>query len=575
MQRGFDPILVEVIKNEIASVNEEMGIAVHRTGRSAMVKVGDFATAVCDRLGRIVGEGASPFQSGVFATVVKNILAKYGDTLRPGDIIITNDPFIGMGHLPDVAIFAPVFWHGEVVAHTISYSHHMDIGGRFPGGFSSKCTSSYEEGLRIPICKLYDRGVRNESLVATLEANVRGFEDWIGDIDAKIAGSVRGQEEIEAILNRYGPDAYHSTCDYLIDYAETSMREAIAAIPDGEYVQEDTFEDEGLGENVMVPLRIALRVKGDTLVVDFTGTAKQSPMSINLPLGSTLAGVWSSLKALVSPDVITNVGITRPMEVIAPPGSLINPVMPAGTGGRTALIFRVTDMMFRLIAKAKQNSVGIPGEGGDMIHFSGTREGGGHFSCADLYFGGWGGRPGKDGIDCVAPMTFGSYGTVPAEVLEREYPVVIDGFGLVRDTEGPGEYRGAMGVFKQWRFLAPGAISVRTNRLTQASDGMYGGQAGALSLNVMIAADGTETVMRPQTYMHLNVKPGDKIYHRVSASGGYGDPLHRDPSKIAADIREGKLSIERAREVYKIAVDPVTLLVDTAATESLRGRRSA
>ena len=570
-QRKFDPILVEVIKNGLASVNEEMAIAVHRTGRSAMVKVGDFATVVCDRQGRVVGEGAAPFQSAIFMLTLENILKQFGDDFKPGDIVISNDPYTGMGHLPDVSIFAPVFWKGRRVAHTISYSHHMDIGGRFAGGFSSQPRSSYEEGLRIPIMKLYEAGVRNERVVDIIRANVRAPEEWLGDIEAKIAGARRGDQAIHAILDKYGVDAFDSTCDYLVDNAERAMRAAIRAIPPGVYVKEDLFEDEGYGGvGKLVPVRIKLTLDGETATVDFTGTAPQSQAAINLPLSSTLASVYSSIKCLVSPDVLTNVGIARAIKVIVPEGCLCNPQHPAAVGGRTALLFRVIDTVFRLIGEAVPGKVGIPGEGGDMLHYSTERPGGGHSSFADLYFGGWGGRPTKDGIDAVAPMTFGSYGSVPAEVLEREYPVVVEGFGLVTDTEGPGKFRGAMGMYKQWRFLAPGNVTIRTNRLTTASAGLHGGSPGALSLNVFKSANGTEREMDRQTIIHAHVEAGDAIYHRVAASGGYGDPATREPLLVLQDFEDGKLSAERAREVYKVAIDVASRAVDWKRTAALR-----
>ena len=187
MERSFDPILVEVVKNEIAAITEEMAIAVWKTGRSAMMKTGDFATAMCDGQGRLIGQGyAAPFQLAFFIEMMPYILKKFGGSLRPGDVIVTNDPYAGITHMPDVAIIAPAFWKDQLVAFSLAYSHHTDIGGRFPGGFSSQCTETYEEGLRLPMLKLYDAGVRNEALLDTILANVRVSDEWLGDVEAKI-----------------------------------------------------------------------------------------------------------------------------------------------------------------------------------------------------------------------------------------------------------------------------------------------------------------------------------------------------------------------------------------------------
>ncbi|HKV56233.1 MAG TPA: hydantoinase B/oxoprolinase family protein [Candidatus Binataceae bacterium] len=570
MERKFDPILVQVIKNELATVNEEMAIAVYRTGRSAMVKVGDFATAVCDARGRVVGEGAAPFQIGIFMVVLETILRDFGGTFRPGDVILVNDPYSGMGHLPDVAIVAPAFWRDALIGFTLAYSHHTDIGGRFPGGFSSQCTEAYEEGLRIPPIKLDDGGVRNLALLQMIEANVRAPEEWIGDVEAKIAGCRRGELELRALVEKYGLEIFNSSCDYFVEYAETATRAAIRTIVPGEYVFEDSFEDDGLGgAEVAMPLRVALRVDDDTLTVDFSGTAPQARAAINMPFGMTRGTVYGAIKSIVSPDVLTNVGFTRPISIIAPEGTLVNPRMPAAVGGRAPLFFRVFDMMFRVLAQALPDKVGISGEGGDVLHFSGTKPDGSHFSFMDLFFGGWGGRPTKDGIDGVAPMSFGSYGSVPAEVLEREFPVVVDGFGYVADTEGAGKHRGSLGIYKQWRFLQPGKVMVRTNRLVRPSDGLAGGHAGELSANILNSREGRRPLPR-QSHIHLDVERGDRIYHRVSGSGGFGEPAARDPNLVVLDVREGKVSIEQARERYKVVIDPDRMTLDNLATEKLR-----
>lgn len=575
MERKFDPILVEVIKNELAAVNEEMAIAVYRTGRSAMVKVGDFATTVCDSQGRVVGEGAAPFQVGIFMVVLESVMKKFAGTFRPGDVILVNDPYAGMGHLPNVGVVAPAFWRDRLVGFTLAYSHHTDIGGRFPGGFSSQCHETYEEGIRIPMLKLYDAGVRNDSMIQMIEANVRAPEEWIGNVEAKIAGCHRGEQEMRTVVEKYGLNVFNSSCDHFVDYAERATRDAIRAIKPGEYVQEDTYEDDGVGgENVAMPLRVALRVEHDILTVDFTGTAPQAPAAINMPFGMTRGTVYGAVKSIVNPDVLTNVGFTRAIKIVAPEGTLVNPRFPAAVGGRAPLFFRVFDMIYRALAKALPDKVGISGEGGDVLHFSGRKPDGTHFSFMDLYFGGWGGRPTKDGIDGVAPMSFGSYGSVPAEILEREYPVVVDGFGYVPDTEGAGNHRGSLGIYKQWRFLAPGSVMVRTNRLVRPSEGLAGGESGELSVNIL-KSDGNEISLPRQSHIHLEVKPGDSIYHRVSGSGGFGPPADRDPGLVVRNVAEGKVSIDHARDRYKVVIDPATLKLDRAATTALRSHASA
>ena len=572
MERKFDPILVEVIKNELAAITEEMAIAVCKTGRSAMVRIGDFAAAICDGQGRLIGPGyAAPFQLGNFIELMPYVLRKYGGTFKPGDVIVVNDPYAGMGHMPDTAIVVPIFWQEQLVAFNLSYSHHTDTGGRFAGGFSSQCTESFEEGIRLPIVKIYDQGKRNNDLLDTILANVRAPEEWIGDLEAKRAGCWRGGQEMQALLDKYGLETFTSCCDYLINYAERETRAAIRSIPDGQYEHEDIFEDDGFGNNVALKLKIALKVAGDSLIADFTGTDPQAKGAINQPLSLTKAAVYGALKVIVNPEVLINVGFIRPIQVIAPPGTLLNPRFPAAVGGRGPLAIRLFDFLFRVLAKALPERVPIAGEAGDVLHFTGQTEEGRPFALMDLVFGGWGGRPKKDGIDGVAPMNFGSYGAVPTEVIEREYPLVVDSFGYVPDSGGPGKHRGSLSVSRQWRFLQPGQAMVRTCRLTR-SEGLAGGQPGGLSNNILNPGRDDQELPR-QTHMHLEVKPGDTIYHVISGSGGHGDPWTREPEMVLDDVKGEKVTVAGAQEQYGVVIDPQSLNIDWEQTKKLRQTR--
>ncbi len=569
---GFDPILVEVVKNELAAITEEMAIAVWKTGRSAMVKTGDFATALCDGKGRVIGQGyAAPFQIAFFMDTMACLLAKYEGSFRPGDVIVMNDPYAGVTHMPDVVVIVPAFWREQLVAYAVSYSHHTDIGGRFPGGLSSQCGETFEEGLRLPILKLYEAGVLNLPLRDTILANVRMGEEWLGDLDAKIAGCRRGEQELANLLEKYGLETLDATVDYLIDYSERATRRAVAEVPHGEYLHEDIFEDDGFGtEGTAFPLKLTMRADGERLVFDLTGTAPQAAGAINLPECMTKATVLDAIKGIVGPDVLINEGLARPIEIILPEGSLVNPRFPAAVGGRAPLFFRVMDMLARVLAQALPEKLPIPGEGGDVLHFTGRRDDGGEFALMDIFFGGWGGRPRQDGIDGIAPISFGSYGTVPAELMEREYPVVVDGFGYVPDSGGPGRYRGSLSIYKTWRFRRPGKVMIRTNRLVRPNDGMAGGGPGGLSNNELRAGDET-TELPKSAHYHLDVEPGEALHHVIAGAGGHGDPLQRDPERVRDDVRDEKLSITAAAADYGVVLDPETLQIDWPATAARRG----
>lgn len=288
-----------------------------------------------------------------------------------------------------------------------------------------------------------------------------------------------------------------------------------------------------------------------------------------MPLSMTKAMVYGALKLMVSPDILLNSGFIRPLSVTVPLGSLLNPCYPAAVGGRASLAFRVSDMVFRALAKALPERVPVVGEGGDVLHFVGSGTDGRPFAVMDGFFGGWGGRPTKDGIDGVTPMTFGSYGTTPAEMLEREYPLVVDGFGYVPDSGGAGKHRGSLSVYRQWRFLRPGTIMVRTNRPSRPCQGLAGGQPGALSLNIL--NPGTEDVALPQqTHLHLEVKPGDRVFHAISGSGGHGDPWQREPEQVLRDVHDEKVTVEAAREQYGVVIDLQNFTIDWQQTHRLR-----
>lgn len=570
----FDPILVEVVKNEMAAITEEMALAISRSARSPMVRTGDFAAAICDREGRIIGQGyAAPQQLAQFMFIMRAFADRVGDTVRPGDVFIANDPYLGSGHMPDVAVIMPVFWRDELSGVCIAYSHQADVGGRFPGGMSSQCLSSYEEGMRLPIVRLYEAGRRNEALLQTISANVRGPEIWLSDVEAKMAGCWRGGQELIALLDRHGRDAFDECCAYLNSYSERSMRNAISAIPDGVYRYEDTFEDDGFGTpDVALPIRVALTIEGDRAVVDFTGTCPQVSSAINMGLAQTKASVYGAFKVLVSPDALMNDGLVRPIEVRVPERCLLNPSFPAAVGGRGPLASRARNVVTLALAQALPDRIPVPSEGADSLHAVGEDYAGHAFVMLDGFFNGWGGRPQKDGIDGVAPVEFGCYGVTPGELLEREYPVVLEGFSYVPDSAGPGRNRGSLSLVRTWRFLEPAHVMLRTTRFTP-SPGLNGGRPAGPSHNRLVRADGTVEEVTSQMHWHIEVQPGDRLEHVIGGCGGYGAPHERDPERVLADVVDERVTVEAAREQYGvvIAAEDGALRVDVAATAALRG----
>jgi N-methylhydantoinase B/oxoprolinase/acetone carboxylase alpha subunit len=559
--------LNEVLRHELAAINEEMALAVSRTARSPIVKTGDFATAMTDAEGRIIAEGyAAPFQLAILMATIREF-KKTRTPVEAGDVFITNDPFAGAGHLPDVTVFAPVHSDSQLVGFTMIYSHHTDIGGRFPGGFSSWASSTYEEGIRLTLIKLDSAGRRNDQVVKMILANVRGPDVWWGDLEAKLAGVLRGARELQNLVKRYGYDRLVEYYDMVCVESEQAARLAISQIPPGVYRAEASYRDQHLdGSPMELVLKAELRVAEDTVTVSFPDAPRQIDEAINVPIGMTRAMVFGVLKMIVGPRVQLNDGFVRPIDVQVADNTILNPRHPAAVGGRSPMAFLVFDVVARALAKALPMSMPVPGDGADMLHFqsaSGT-------VIIDSVFGGWGGRPTKDGIDGVAPMQFGSYGTISAELLELDSGVIVESFGFIPDSAGPGKYRGSLSVFRQWRFEEPGVVMLRTSRLLP-SDGLAGGQPGFGPQSRLIR-DGVVTDLPARTHVQVQVKRGDRIFHSVSGVGGFGPALERDPALVVADILGEKLSSAAASEQYGVVVKPGngTKLVDADSTVGAR-----
>ncbi len=562
----MDPILLEVLRNELSSITEEMAITVHRTAKSPILRMGDFATSLIDAKGRLVGLGAAMhLHATMFMRVMPFILDKYkGAGFKPGDVIICNDPYAGAAHMPDVIVVMPVFHQHQLAGFSIIYSHQPDIGGRFPGGFSSHCAESYEEGIRLSNLKLYEAGVRNEGIVDLLKANIRASDEWMGDIEAKLAGCWRGAREFEQVIEKHGIERVNACFEYLIDHAERTMRAAIAAVPVGDYSGEAMLHDDGFGTpGVQFPIKITLRFRGDKLIVDFTGTSRQLKSALNMPYSNTLGQVFSGVHSVLCQDGVFNSGSVKPIEFIAPSGSLVNPEFPAAVGGRAPVIFLLTDALHSAFSKVLPERIWVPPDGGDVVHISGQRADGSTYTTMDLMWGGWGGRPAMDGVDGAGR----SYSTVPVELIEREGPVVVESFGLVADTGGPGKYRGSLSVFREYRFLRPAKIMVRTNRPFEAGAGLAGGGRGGPSVNYLTRVGREPEVLPRGTHVHLEVEPGDRLYHRVAGVAGHGPASERDPKLILRDIAEGKLTPNAAQEQYPVSLDPEALRLATSGKE--------
>jgi N-methylhydantoinase B/oxoprolinase/acetone carboxylase alpha subunit len=567
----FDPILVEVMKNELTAIAEEMGITMKRTARSLVAKEGaDFSTALTDAKGELIAQGLTiGIHLGYIAGVMPWLLERYAADLRPGDVIASNDPYGGLSHLPDIVLVMPIFWDEELVGFAAIVAHHTDIGGRFPGGMGTASENLYQEGIRIPGVKLLSGGQRNQPLIDTLAANVRAPDDLCGDLDAQIAACQRGADGVQRLLQRHGLVTFNRINQQLREYSERSMRSTITAIPDGTYVAEDLFEDDGLGGDG-VNIKLTLTIDRDSAFVDFTGTDAQVPSAINVPVNLTKACVYVAFRSILENDAPANAGLTAPIAVVAPSGSALNPKFPGAVGARGMMMWRIIDMIFLALTQADPTRVYAAGEGGmNLLVYAPTDAGVGQQMLVDIYAGGWGARPTSDGIEGVTPMAAGgATRSLPAEMIERECDVMLEGFGFVPDTGGAGQFRGALSVFRTWRFTAPGRAMLRNCRVRSVPYGLAGGGDGTPFLAEL--RNGQEsTVLAPQMMLDEGVTNGTVLHHVQPGGGGYGNPHLRDPMRVLDDVLDEKLTPEYARRHYGVVITAHGS-VDTDATEALR-----
>jgi len=568
----FDPVLVEVMKNELTAVAEEMGITMKRTARSLVAKEGaDFSTALTDAEGRLIAQGLTiGIHLGYVQGVMPWVLERFGDGLEPGDIIASNDPYGGLSHFPDIVLVMPVFWRERLVGFSAIVAHHTDIGGRFPGGMGAACEDLYQEGVRIPGIKLVEAGKPNSGVIELLKANVRAPDDLEGDLEAEAAACRRGAEGICRILDQHGIETFDATNAQLRAYSERSMRATIERIPDGTYTCEELFEDDGKGGEG-VHLALKLIVHGDSVTVDFEGTGSQVPSAINVPANLTKACVYVAFRSILESDAPANAGLTAPLDVVIPEGCVLNPKFPGAVGARGMMMWRIIDMIFAALADADPSRVYAAGEGGmNLLVYTPRQTGHSSALLVDIYAGGWGARATLDGIEGVTPMAAGgATRSLPAEMIERECPVMLEGFGFVPDTGGAGKFRGALSVFRRWRFLESGRAMLRNNRVKSVPYGLEGGCDGTPFDAVLHDDQGTHKLPE-EMVIDTAVTAGQALVHVQPGGGGYGSPLERDIQRVREDVLDEKISVELARNTYGVVIDAQSLRLDVPATARLR-----
>ncbi len=563
----LDPILLEVLWNRLVSVVEEQARALMRTSFTSVVReAGDLSAGLFDRRGRMVAQAVTgtPGHVNAMATSAHHFLEAFPiETLRPGDALVTNHPWQTSGHLNDFTVMTPIFRGGELVAFFGNCCHALDLGGR---GFGADGRQVYEEGLFLPISRLFAGGEPNEELLRVVRANVRTPFEVVGDLYAQAGSNEVGGARLKEMMEEFDLADIESLSDEVCSRSEHAMREAITGIPDGVY--EHRTSTDGFDEPI--ELVVAVRVEGDELVVDYEGSSPQSERGINVVLNYTAAYTTFGVKCAISPDVPNNAGSFRPIRVAAPEGSILNAQHPAPVGGRHIIGHFLPGLVHGALAKVVPERV--LAQGADSLwntQITGQKTDGEPFTYVFFSGGGMGARPESDGLSATA-FPSGIRG-VPAEVIESISPVVMHKRELRPDSEGAGRHRGGFGQEMELGVRGEDGgpswnLSAMYDRTRFPAPGMLGGGDGAAG-SVGTASGETLHPKRQQ-----RIPAGERLVLKLPGGGGYGDPLERDPELVRRDVEDGLVSPERALGAYGVVLTDAEhgFVVDEEATARSR-----
>ncbi len=523
-----DAISLEVFKNMFISVSEEMGVALQRTSYSPNIKERrDFSCAIFDPAGQMVAQAAhQPVHLGAMPASVQAALDTFPQSLRPGDMVILNDPYLGGTHLPDITLVAPVYTgKGEerrLVGFVSNRGHHADVGGMTPGSLPLS-TELYQEGLVLPPIKLARAGRLNQEVIQVICRNSRTPEERKGDLAAQIASIRVGEKRLQEVAESYGVEETLEHMAALLDYSERVTRRAIEDIPDGSYHVLDYMDDDGLTEEP-VPIEVTITVAGDGMKIDFTGTSPQRPGCINAPQAVTVSASLYAVRCIVGDDAPANQGCLRPVEIVTPVGTLVNPQPQRGVaGGNVETSQRITDVLLAAFAQALPELISAASQGtmNNLLI-------GGHDLARDKPFvyyetigGGMGARPEKDGISGIHTHMTNTSNT-PVEAMEFAFPLRLKRYALRRGSGGRGQHNGGDGLVRDVEFLSPARVTVLSERRKFAPPGYHGGHHGEPGENVLFRGGVEEVQLAGKET--LDVEAGDILSIRTPGGGGWGAP---------------------------------------------------
>jgi N-methylhydantoinase B len=521
-RNAIDPITLEVLRNGLESIADEMGVVLKRTSFSPNIKERmDASCAIFDPDEQLVAQAEHvPVHLGSMLRAVKATVAAAG-RVDDGDVVIVNDPFTGGSHLPDITLVAPVYVEARHLGYVATRAHHADVGGMEPGSMPGNSREIYQEGIVIPAVKLYRSGQLQDDVLRLILANVRTADERRGDLNAQLAALRVGEQRLKELAGRYGADLLVAGFDAILDYTERRMRRRLAELPPGTYSGEDFLDDDGTGDE---PVRIALKVTvtRDRLVLDFAGSSPQRRGNINAVAPMTYSGVFFAVKILTDPEIPVNAGTFRPVELKLPEGCFLNAVPPAAVcAGNTETTQRIADTVLKVFAQFAPDRIPAASQGTmNLIGIGGRDPAGKPYTYIETIGGGQGGRPmgpGDDGIQCNMTNTMNT----PIEALEITYPLRVERYELREGSAGAGKHRGGEGLVRAIRVLDREArVSLQSERRRFAPYGLHGGADGTRGRNSVVHADGT--VEEVPGKASLTLEPGEVVVVETPGGGGWG-----------------------------------------------------
>ena len=552
----LDPVTIEILSNGLQSLVDEAFVALMKSAYSTNIKERhDHSCAIVDRTGRLVAQASNSIPVHIASVLgqMRAIFKKFPlDEISEGDIFAANDPHEGGGtHLPDVSIAMPVFADGQLLGFVCNIAHHADIGGMSPGSMAGGMKDIYQEGLRIPVVKLFRKGKLDQDIFDILLLNVRVREERRGDYNAQFSALHLAARRLIEMINKYSSNVIKNVFDEIIDRTYERMLSAIALIPDGVYRFEDVMDDDGR-DAVNVPINLTATIKGKSALFDFEGTSPQTPGNINIPLHGTKAAVCYVLKAMLDSDIPNNQGVLDAVEVVAPMGTMVSCVAPASVAARAHTSQRIIDVVIGALSSAlPEAAVGAANGANTMAVFAGNDpETGQPYVYLETLGGGFGGRNDRDGKDGVQ-VHITNTSNLPIEAIEMEYPLRVDRYGFIPDSGGAGKYRGGLGLQRVVRPIGHTCIFNGVGeRFRNNPWGIFDGCAGK-SGSFWLKEDQCLPVQLSHKSPDMPLKPNQALVVNTPGAGGYGDPKKRSKELIKVDKVSGKFSDKFLSKFYE------------------------